>query len=406
VTAVRESHVGDPPEESQPRATVIRLSEVRPEIVKWLWRGRLPRGKVVVLDGDPGVGKSTVALDIAAHLTTGGAWPDGAACPMGAVVVLSAEDGLADTIRPRLDASGAEPSLVHAITGVRMIADGEEIGERPPSLADLDIIETEILRTQAVLAIVDVLMAFLPSSVDSHRDQDVRGVLHRLTKLAERTGCCILLLRHLNKSAGGSPLYRGGGSIGIVGAARAGFVAARDPEDEHLVVLAPTKSNLSAAPASLGYRLVPHPNGVARVEWTGVVDRRADDLLRPEREAASDELADLVREYVADHGGSVAAAEARAHFEGSGYSEAALRRARGRAGVESVKAGMTNGWFWRIGSTRTAEDATKTSNTSPLGEPTSSTPSATPSTVCNVCQNPLDPALAALGDRAHPTCQP
>jgi len=121
--------------QTAPRLAVVRLSDVKPERVSWLWPRRIPAGKLVTLDGDPGLGKSTLALEFAATITTGGAWPDGSVCDFpGDIILLSAEDGLADTVRPRLDAAGADTTRVHAVQGVTM-ADGSL---RPPTLADVD----------------------------------------------------------------------------------------------------------------------------------------------------------------------------------------------------------------------------------------------------------------------------
>jgi len=211
---------------------VVTLADVQPEKVSWLWRGWLPVGKLVTLDGDPGLGKSTLALTFAAIITTGGMWPDGDLCDhTGDVILLSAEDGLADTIRPGFDSAGGDPTKVHAVQGVPLSDDPDD-GLRMPTLADIMQLRELITRTKARLVVVDVLMAYLPTGTDSHRDQDIRQVLGRLARLADDTGCTILLLRHLNKAKGGDPLYRGGGSIGIVGAARVGLLVAKDPDDD------------------------------------------------------------------------------------------------------------------------------------------------------------------------------
>lgn len=202
-----------------PRLRVVRLADVTPERVSWLWPGRLPAGKLVVLDGDPAVGKSTLALSISATVTTGGRWPDGTRCAhLGDVVLLSAEDGLADTVRPRLDAAGADVTRVHAAQGY---PDPECPGTLvPPTLADVAGLRELVMRVGARLLVVDVLMAYLPGGTDAHKDQHVRRILSRLATMADETGCTVLVLRHLSKGVGGSPLYRGGGSIGIIGAAR------------------------------------------------------------------------------------------------------------------------------------------------------------------------------------------
>jgi hypothetical protein len=267
----------DTPNGQRQRFTTITVADVEPERVTWLWEGRLPAGKLATLDGDPGLGKSTLALTFAAVITTAGCWPDATRCHHpGDVVVMSAEDGLADTIRPRLDAAGADVTRVHVIDAT-VVGD---LDPRAPTLADTEALADLITGTGARLAIVDVFMAFLPSGTDSHRDQDVRTVLARLAKVAADTGCTVLLLRHLNKAGGHNPLYRGGGSIGIVGAARVALVVAVDPEDEDRRVLAWAKNNLAPLPDALAYRLTDTPEFCcARVVWDGHADVDVAELL-------------------------------------------------------------------------------------------------------------------------------
>jgi RecA-family ATPase len=343
-----------------PAVTVVTLADVTPERVEWLWDGRLPAGKLVVLDGDPSVGKSTLAIDWAACLSTGTPWPDNTRCPMGAVLVLSAEDGLADTIRPRLDAAGGDPTRVHALTDVTYRDDDGNLRRRSVTLADVEQIERAVQAYAVRLVIIDVLMAYLPGKVDSHKDQDIRTVLARLSDMAGSTGCCVLLLRHLNKSSGGNPLYRGGGSIGIVGAARAGFVAAADPDDEARRVLACTKSNLAPMPPSLAYRLVGADNGVARVEWLGSSSATAATLLaaheRDDERTERDEAAEWLIDYLTANGGQAKAGDAIKAAAGDGIARATLDRARKRVGVTSVKAGMQGGWVWSLDSRRSHEE--------------------------------------------------
>jgi hypothetical protein len=319
----------------------VSLADVVPERVDWLWPGRLPLGKVVVLDGDPSVGKSTAAVDFAARVSTGRAWPDGAANRRGSVLLLSAEDGLADTIRPRLDAAGGDPANVHALTEVRYLDEDNQEQVRPVSLSDLAAIEHAVRKTSAVLIVIDVLMAFLPSKVDSHRDQDVRGVLSGLAAMAERTRSCVLLLRHLNKAAGGSAMYRGGGSIGIIGAARVGMLAAIDPDDQTRRVLAGVKSNLAPMPDALAYALVDSPDhGCARIEWLGTSTHSAGALLagprdddeRTERDEARDWLLDYLKRDD-DQGWEAPSALIKKAAHAEGISERTLKRAKASAGV-------------------------------------------------------------------------
>lgn len=341
------------------RLAVVRLSDVKPERVSWLWPGRIPAGKLVTLDGDPGLGKSTLALEFAATITTGGAWPDGSVCNFpGDIVLLTAEDGLADTVRPRLDAAGADTTRVHAVQGVTM-ADGSL---RPPTLADVDELHELITETGARLLIIDVLMAYLPSGTDSHKDQDIRRVLSRLAAMAETTGCTVLLLRHLNKAKGGDPLYRGGGSIGIVGAARAGMLVAADPDDDSARVLASTKSNLAPEPEALRYQLVDADTlGVARVQWLGVSTHDARALLadhgdgedRPERDGAAAWLTDYLTEHTKAPSKEVKVAARREQI-----SDRTLQRAAQQVRVEYVQEGFPRTTYWRLPDSHATTGAT------------------------------------------------
>ena len=307
---------------------LTRMCDITPERVSWLWDGYLPAGKLVTLDGDPGIGKSTLALEIAAVVSCEGRWPDGTACRHGGdVLILSAEDGLADTIRPRLDAAGADVTRVAAIEGKAIEdPDGNRV-LRPLTLADIADLEHAIIDTEARLLIVDVLMAYLPTAVDSHKDQDIRSVLSRLAALADRTGCTVLLLRHLTKAVGRDPLYRGGGSIGIVGAARAGLLAALDPDDPDRRVLASIKSNLAATPPSLTYQLVASGH-VARVAWGGVSGHSARDLLGdPEEMTARTEAVQWLGDYLMSEGGLAKSADAKRDGYKAGHSERTIKRA-------------------------------------------------------------------------------
>ncbi len=350
--------IGDPVAEEPLGPVTISLSDVKPEHVSWLWPGRLPAGKLVVLDGDPAVGKSTLAVDLGARVSVGATWPDGTDCPTGDVLILSAEDGLADTIRPRLDAAGGDPARVHALTDIRYLDDDGQTRTRPATLADAKLIEQTVRRYGVRLVIIDVLMAYLPGKVDSHRDQDIRSVLSGLAAMAEATGCCILLLRHLNKATGGNPLYRGGGSIGIIGAARAAFLAAVDPDDDSRRVLACTKSNLAGEPDALAFRLTDSAgDGCARVVWEGASTHSAADLLGhrdDEERTERDEAADWLRSYLDDHGGQAARKDVLRDARVAGFKEATVKRAKDKAQVGHESSGFPRQTVWTspVGSPR------------------------------------------------------
>lgn len=342
--------------EANASAVLVRVSDVESEAVEWLWMHRIPRGKVTVLDGDPGLGKSTVTLDLAARVSKGRAMPsDEREREPAGVVLLTAEDGIGDTIRPRLEAAGADLERVAVLTAVR---DDEGKPRLPVLPDDVGTISGALRGQRAGLLVIDPLMAFLAGRVDSHRDQDVRGALHLLADLAEREHVAVLIVRHLNKAGGGHPIYRGGGSIGIIGAARAGLLVAPDPKDDTRRVVAVSKSNLGPVPPSLAYRLV-QSGGASRIEWEGIAEGcSASDLLAAQRDDGEgagprEEAEAFLLELLG--AGPVPARKVRSESEGAGLAWATMRRAADRIGVKRDKAGMTAGWYWSLSAD--AEDA-------------------------------------------------
>jgi hypothetical protein len=329
----------------------ILISDVEPERVDWLWRGRIPKGKLTVLDGDPGLGKSAATLDLAARVSAGLDLPDGTPCEAAGAVICSAEDGLADTIRPRLDTAGGDPSRVLSLATVT----DEEGLQRPISIPqDVPIIEEGIRRIGAVLVVIDPLMAFFGSDIDSYKDQNVRRALAALASLGERTGAAIVIVRHLNKSGGKTPIYRGGGSIGIIGAARSGMMVGEDPDDENRRVLAPVKSNLAAPAPSLSFVLEEAENGAVRVRWLGETEVAATDLLSAPREEDSSALGEA-RNFLVDllQDGPVPYAEVEAAAEQAGITMRTVKRAKKDLGVESHRegeGGRQGGgrWVWSL----------------------------------------------------------
>jgi hypothetical protein len=310
---------------------------VKIEPLQWLWPGRIPLGKVTILDGDPGLGKSLITVYLTARVTTGRGMPDEPDAllrsPHG-VVLLSAEDGPGDTIAPRLLAAGADLSRVLDLHSVPDMDSSTgtpyERGLLPPR--DLRTLERGVIRMQARLVMIDPLMSFLDSSVNPFSDQDARAVLlEPLKRLAEATGAAILLLRHLNKSESGKALYRGGGSIGFIGAARSGLLVAKDPDDpEHQRVLACGKSNLGPPLPALRYRLVVDEDQTQpHVEWLGTCDYTADTLVTEnagDDPGAGEEAIQWLEELLAD--GPRPAGEMKRLARQAGISLATLRRAR------------------------------------------------------------------------------
>ncbi|MDP9381368.1 MAG: AAA family ATPase [Chloroflexota bacterium] len=335
-------------EGEEPDEVGVLMADVVSEKVEWLWEGRIPLGKLTVLDGDPGLGKSVITMDLAARVTNGQPFPDGDLDGVGAlggdgglggVVILSAEDGLADTIRPRLDAAGADPSRVVAISTVP----DREGNERTMSIPqDISTIEKAIQRVRAKLVIVDPLMAFL--SGKANYDQDVRKALTPLVRMAESTGVAVVVVRHLNKQQGGKAIYRGGSSIGIIGAARSGLVVEAHPDNKDLRVLAMNKSNLAEKAASLTYSITTAENDAAKVLWGATSELNADDLLNPKQEDGEESRAvawlnDTLEE------GPVLQEVIKATAEGAGISWRTLERAKSSLGVKSKKDGKKWAWY-------------------------------------------------------------
>jgi putative DNA primase/helicase len=261
-----------------PLGHVVRLDQVDAEPVQWLSPGRLAAGKITILDGDPGLGKSTLLCEFAARITRGQALPGGEPGAPRDVVILSAEDDLRDTIRPRIDAAGGDSTRVVSLLAV---PDGSPFGRPFVIPGHVLLLEALVIRTNAALVILDPLVAYLQRGHNANSDQHVRRAFASLKALGERTGAAIVVVRHLNKSFSANPLYRGGGSIGIIGAARCGLLLAQDPEHPQRRILAATKGNLGRPPAALAFHLEPVPHlGVTRVVWEGETPWTAEALLR------------------------------------------------------------------------------------------------------------------------------
>jgi hypothetical protein len=339
------------------------LSEVEPEQVEWLWPRRIPRGKITILDGDPDNGKSVLTTDLAARVTAGLDLPDGAPAEAAGAVIVSAEDGASDTIRPRFDAAGGDP------TRTCLLGDDEPFAIPD----DIPRLERAVRQVGAALIVIDPIMAFFSDDVNSNRDQDVRRALTPLKQMAERTGAAVVLVRHLNKSPGGNPLYRGGGSIGIIGAARSGMVVGRHPDDDDLRVLAGQKNNLSLPPESLAYRIEAADNGAARIVYEGVSEATAGQLLRVPADEEEKSALTEAKEFLNSElkGRSMAMKIVERNAREAGISPRTLKRAKQAMGVKSVKE-SDGSWTWSLPDKATEGGQASTAGTlgtvGPLGK--------------------------------------
>lgn len=324
----------------------VRLSDVQPERIEWLWDRRIPLGKLTLISGDPGLGKSLMTLDLAARITQGKRMPDGSAGFQGDVILCSAEDGLADTIVPRFRAAGGDPQHAHSMTTL-LTEDGHERMLTIPD--DLPALIAKVQEVRAALVVVDPLMAFLSSKVNAHRDQDVRRALAPLAMAANKYHFAVVVVRHLNKStATGNPLYRGGGSIGIGGAARAEFIIGQDPENVDRRIAAPTKANLGPPMPSMAFH-VEAIDDIPHVRWDGTSDHSAEALLTQstaEQRSQRATAKDFLREVLAD--GPVDSAKVQALAAEQDLKSNTIWLAKKELGVRAKKAGFQGKWTWEL----------------------------------------------------------
>ena len=331
----------------------LDLSGVRTRPIDWLWRGYIPLRKVTIVDGDPGLGKSTLLLDLASRGSIGGLAPTGE--PLGdafTTIYVTVEDDAEDTILPRIQKAGGDPSRFHLLRKLSLPA-------------QIDRLEATAIRLRARLIVIDPLMAYLGDGVKTNDDHLVRRALEPLADMAARLDVAIVLIRHLNKRVGDDAIYRGGGSIGFTGLARSVLAVGRDPDDHDRMILAPIKLNVARRPPSLAYRIVADGDyEPARIAWDGESGHTAEDLIGRTRDEAAGhsktaELASAMRELLGSHGGSMAAAEAYRALEAQGFDTSSkdnLMRARAQAGVRTTKRTFDGPWFWSIGSSaRTSE---------------------------------------------------
>lgn len=334
------------------RSPVVCLADVEPEAVTWLWAGRLPRGKLVMLDGPPGAGKTTLAIAIAAALSRGDALPGDVGREPVSSLLVSAEDGAADTLAPRAIAAGANRSRLHVFEAPL------SVGASESGLLGLAELARALDATGAVLLVLDPLAALLDVR-DAHRDADVRRALAPLQGLCGARGVTILAIRHWAKSLKGDSITAGGGSIAYSAAARA-VLAVGTERDASSQVLAVAKCNLAPRSPSLRYALAPSPEGVPVVQWGGETATTADDLASP-REAGLDRgdrtaAESWLEDELVDGPVAVRDLQGRARAAGLGTWRT-VERAKASLGVVARKVGMGAGWVWAMPSPK-ADTAT------------------------------------------------
>lgn len=231
-------------EDKDEEKKITRMSDVEAEDVKWLWFPYIPIGKVTLLEGDPGLGKSWFTMALAAFISSKTRLPRCTEAPQGKVLLLSAEDGLADTIRPRLDMLGADAKRVYAYnTSVYLDEDG---------FAE---IEKYVEELRPSLVIIDPIVAYMGGGVDLFRANETREIMNGLAQIAERQQCAIIAVRHLTKGGKDKAIYRGSGSIDITAAARSVLMVGQHPDESHIRCICHIKHNLSQKGDTIEYSL-------------------------------------------------------------------------------------------------------------------------------------------------------
>jgi hypothetical protein len=347
--------------ENAGRITYTRASDIQAMPIRWLWHGRIARGKVSMLAGNPGLGKSQITAALAATVSMGGTWPvDRSRCEAGNAIILSAEDDPADTIRPRLEAAGADLSRVFILDAVvdGYRADGSEAQRGFNLKSDLSRLGRMLEEIGgAALIVIDPITAYL-GETDSHKNSDIRALLSPLGDLAAKHGAAVICVSHMNKSGGGEALMRVMGSLAFVAAARAAFIVAKDADDPARRLFLPLKNNIGNDQSGLSFTVesaqVQSPSGAiatSRIAWgSEAVTVTADEAMTqrgdPEEQSDVHDAKDFLRGLLAS--GPVPTKQIQADATGAGYSWRTIQRAQKALGIEAVKDGMRGGWTWKL----------------------------------------------------------
>jgi len=335
------------------RVTLRAACDVEPQPVDWLWPGWIATGKLHLIGGAPGTGKTTVAVGLAAIVSAGGQWPGGGRAQAGSVVIWSGEDDDADTLNPRLRAAGADTARVRTVG--RVVEGGESYPFDPAR--DLDILR-DAMRTlpDVRLLVIDPVVSAV--SGDSHKNAEVRRGLQPLVDLARDLGCAVVGITHFSKGTSGrDPVERITGSLAFGALARVVMVTAKQGEDDSRRVLLRAKCNIGPDSGGFAYDLRQEPLPgfpcieASRVVWGEAIDGTARQVLADAEgmngdRSATAEAVEWLRAALAT--GPRPAGELKSEAAQAGIEDKPLRTARERLGVKPQKVGFDGGWVWAL----------------------------------------------------------
>ncbi len=309
---------------------LINMEDIKCENVEWLWYPFVPYGKITIIQGDPGEGKTTLVLQMIAKLTRGETIINEETKEPINVIYQTAEDGLSDTIKPRLVAANADCSKV-------LVIDDKET---PLTMLDVRL-EKAIAETSARLVVLDPIQGFLGADVDMHRANEIRPVMKHIAEIAEKYRCAIILVGHMNKNSNGKSSYRGLGSIDFQAAARSVLIVGRVKGEPEVRVVCHVKSSLAPEGKSIAFRLDKEEG----FQWIGEYDVSVDDLLAADNRGQKvREAKEFLKEILKS--GSMTQKEISEEAENHGIKNKTLWNAKSDLKVESVKIG--NQWFWML----------------------------------------------------------
>lgn len=306
----------------------VDLADVKAQKVSWLMPPMIPRGMITIMEGDPGVGKSFLAMHIAAQVSIGGELPGGKRLRKGRVLYLSNEDDPSYTIRPRIDAMGGNPDNIAIQTEYLSLDDD-----------GIDTVFAEVKRSPVQLIIVDPLFSYVPASQDAFKPNVIRSLLSQLKDIAEYCDAAVVIIRHLTKTKRDKAIYQGGGSMDVIGAARSAILVAEHPENSSQKVMAHLKHNISERGKSWIYELVQDKkHNVPVLKWVGPSDLTVDDLFSTDevgRQSAQEVAMEYLKQQLGD--GPRPTKKIEMGAEARGISKRTLDRARKELNIEPQK---------------------------------------------------------------------